>query len=295
LSTGRSGFGAAKRASREFSSRLSDVDVIAYQQNFTFLPKPFDGLGFTGSLTLIDQKGDDFVTTEGTCVPIQFVPKYSYSATAFYEKGPFAVRASYNYRAKTGITSQTPNLYFLLVELYDGKGRILQSTYARVGFRDVAIRGGLVTVNGKPITIRGVNRHEHDPETFHFVSLESMDIQLMKRNNIKAIRTSGYLNDPRLYELVDRYGLYVMASPCLNIEPARSPRDLPREPEPAAIAEAPVALPLPPARPTPVSRCGRGRAPSKSQRRLRSWPASRRSPLRRGPCQALQGRTRRPR
>ncbi|WP_395396683.1 TonB-dependent receptor [Novosphingobium sp. BL-8A] len=79
---------------------------FAYQQNFTFLPKPFDGLGFTGSLTLIDQKGDDFVTTEGTRVPIQFVPKYSYSATAFYEKGPFAVRASYNYRAKTGITSQ---------------------------------------------------------------------------------------------------------------------------------------------------------------------------------------------
>lgn len=109
-------------------------------------------------------------------------------------------------------TAETPNLYFLLVELYDARGRILQSTYARVGFRDVAIRGGLVTVNGKPITIRGVNRHEHDPETFHVVSLESMerDIQLMKRNNINAIRTSHYPNDPRLYELADRYGLYVM-------------------------------------------------------------------------------------
>ncbi|QCB39440.1 TonB-dependent receptor [Sphingobium sp. PAMC28499] len=79
---------------------------FAYQQNFTFLPKPFDGLGFTGSLTLIDQKGDDFVTTEGTRVPISFVPEYSYSATLFYEKGPFAIRGSYNYRAKTGITSQ---------------------------------------------------------------------------------------------------------------------------------------------------------------------------------------------
>lgn len=109
-------------------------------------------------------------------------------------------------------TAETPHLYFLLVELYDAKGRILQSTYARVGFRDVAIRDGLVTVNGKPITIRGVNRHEHDPETFHVVSLESMerDIQLMKRNNINAIRTSHYPNDPRLYELADRYGLYVM-------------------------------------------------------------------------------------
>lgn len=109
-------------------------------------------------------------------------------------------------------SAETPNLYMLLVELYDAKGNILQSTWSRIGFRDVAIRNGLVTVNGKPVTIRGVNRHEHDPETFHVVSLESMerDIQLMKQNNINALRTSHYPNDPRLYELADRYGLYVM-------------------------------------------------------------------------------------
>ena len=109
-------------------------------------------------------------------------------------------------------TAETPNLYMLLVELYDAKGAILQSTWSRIGFRSVAIRGGLVTVNGRPITIRGVNRHEHDPETFHVISLESMerDIQLMKRNNINALRTSHYPNDPRLYELADKYGLYVM-------------------------------------------------------------------------------------
>ncbi|USI74558.1 glycoside hydrolase family 2 TIM barrel-domain containing protein [Sphingomonas morindae] len=109
-------------------------------------------------------------------------------------------------------TAETPNLYMLLVELYDAKGRIVQSTYSRIGFRTVALRNGQVTVNGRPITIRGVNRHEHDPETFHVLSLESMerDIQLMKQNNINAIRTSHYPNDPRLYELADRYGLYVM-------------------------------------------------------------------------------------
>jgi beta-galactosidase len=109
-------------------------------------------------------------------------------------------------------SAETPNLYMLLVELYDAKGNILQSTWSRIGFRDVAIRNGLVSVNGKPITIRGVNRHEHDPETFHVVSLETMehDIQLMKQNNINALRTSHYPNDPRLYELADRYGLYVM-------------------------------------------------------------------------------------
>ncbi len=109
-------------------------------------------------------------------------------------------------------SAETPNLYTLLLELYDAKGAIIQSTGQRIGFRTVEMKNGLVSVNGKPITIRGVNRHEHDPETFHVVSRESMehDIQLMKRNNINALRTSHYPNDPYLYELADRYGLYVM-------------------------------------------------------------------------------------
>lgn len=109
-------------------------------------------------------------------------------------------------------TAETPNLYLLLVELTDAKGQVVQSTPTRIGFRTVAIKDGLVTVNGAPITIRGVNRHEHDPETFHVISKESMerDIQLMKRNNINAIRTSHYPNDPYLYELADRHGLYVL-------------------------------------------------------------------------------------
>ena len=109
-------------------------------------------------------------------------------------------------------TAETPNLYRLLVELYDAGGRIIQSSDARIGFRTVAMRNGVVTVNGKPITLRGVNRHEHDPESFHVISLASMerDIRLMKRNNVNAIRTSHYPNDPRLYDLADRYGLYVM-------------------------------------------------------------------------------------
>jgi beta-galactosidase len=109
-------------------------------------------------------------------------------------------------------TAETPKLYMLLVELYDARGNPIQSTWSRIGFRTIEIRNGLVTVNGRPITLRGVNRHEHDPETFHVISLESMerDIQLMKRANINGLRTSHYPNDPRLYELADKYGLYVM-------------------------------------------------------------------------------------
>jgi len=80
---------------------------LAYQQNFTFLPAPFDGLGITSSFTLIDQNQSgnnsfNFVLTNGDIIALQSVPEYTYSITGFYEKGPFAIRGSYNYRAKTG-------------------------------------------------------------------------------------------------------------------------------------------------------------------------------------------------
>jgi beta-galactosidase len=109
-------------------------------------------------------------------------------------------------------TAETPNLYTLLVEVLDAQGRLIQATPQRIGFRTVEIKNGLVMVNGRPIVIRGVNRHEHDPETFHVMSEASMrrDIELMKRNNINAVRTSHYPNAERWYALADEYGLYVM-------------------------------------------------------------------------------------
>ncbi len=109
-------------------------------------------------------------------------------------------------------SAETPTLYTLLLELVDAQGAVVQATAQRIGFRDVAIRDGQLTVNGRPVYIRGVNRHEHDPDTFHVISIESMrrDIEMMKRNNVNAVRTSHYPNDPRWYDLADEYGLYVM-------------------------------------------------------------------------------------
>jgi TonB-dependent receptor len=78
---------------------------LAYQQTFKFLPAPFDGLGTIASYTKIDTEGNDFITTEGTSVSVPLVPETLYSLTGYYEKGPFALRASYNYRAKSGVTS----------------------------------------------------------------------------------------------------------------------------------------------------------------------------------------------
>jgi beta-galactosidase len=109
-------------------------------------------------------------------------------------------------------SAETPRLYTALFEVFDAAGQLLQATPQRVGFRSVEMRNGQVSVNGKPIMIRGVNRHEHDPQTFHVISEASMrrDIELMKRSNINAVRTSHYPNDPLWYALADEYGLYVM-------------------------------------------------------------------------------------
>jgi beta-galactosidase len=109
-------------------------------------------------------------------------------------------------------SAETPNLYRLLLEFYDAKGALISSTSRMVGFRTVEVKDGEVRVNGKRIMIKGVNRHEHDPHTFHVMSEESMrkDMELMKQANINAVRTSHYPNDPRWYALADEYGLYVM-------------------------------------------------------------------------------------
>jgi beta-galactosidase len=109
-------------------------------------------------------------------------------------------------------TAETPNLYRLVLALRDAQGNVAETVACDVGFREVVIRGGQLLVNGQPIRLRGVNRHEFDPTHGHAVSYERMvqDVTLMKQANINAVRTSHYPNDPRWYELCDRYGLYVL-------------------------------------------------------------------------------------
>ncbi|MBP5516139.1 MAG: hypothetical protein J6X86_04225 [Bacteroidales bacterium] len=108
-------------------------------------------------------------------------------------------------------TAETPNLYTLRLRLLDKKGNVIQTIEKQIGFRIVEIKDGLLCVNGKPVVIKGVNRHEHDAYTGHVVSRESMEqeVQLMKANNINAVRTSHYPNDEYWYDLCDKYGLYV--------------------------------------------------------------------------------------
>jgi beta-galactosidase len=109
-------------------------------------------------------------------------------------------------------TAETPHLYKLSMELFDPSGDLMEVIGAKIGFREVEIRNGLLLFNGKPIKIKGTNRHEFDMTRGRALTRESMvrDIVLMKRHNINAVRTCHYPNDPEWYSLCDEYGLYVM-------------------------------------------------------------------------------------
>ncbi len=109
-------------------------------------------------------------------------------------------------------SAEQPNLYRLVITLKDGDGKPIETMTHHVGFRTVEIRGGQLLVNGRPIYLKGVDRHEHDPETGHYVTVESMvrDIRVMKQHNINAVRTSHYPDDARWYDLCDLFGLYLI-------------------------------------------------------------------------------------
>ena len=110
-------------------------------------------------------------------------------------------------------TAEHPHLEKMFIFLSDSSNlKHIDNACLFVGFRNVRIENGQLLVNGVPVTIRGVNRHEHDPKTGHVISAERMeqDIQLMKANNINTVRTSHYPNNPEFYNLCDYYGMYVI-------------------------------------------------------------------------------------
>ena len=110
-------------------------------------------------------------------------------------------------------SAETPDLYDLLVETRLGKGKKVKEVLAhKIGFRTSEIRNGQLLVNGKPVLLKGVNRHEHHATEGHVVDYASMleDVKLMKEHNINSVRTCHYPDDPMWYRLCDEYGLYVV-------------------------------------------------------------------------------------
>ncbi|WP_339106157.1 glycoside hydrolase family 2 TIM barrel-domain containing protein [Haloterrigena salinisoli] len=119
-------------------------------------------------------------------------------------------------------SAEHPNLYQLALELVDARGETTEAMLEKVGFRTYETtrgqQGAEVLVNGEPVDIQGVNRHETDPDFGRTVPVDRVreDIETMQRFNVNAIRTSHYPNDPSMYRLADEYGIYVQDEVCVE-------------------------------------------------------------------------------
>lgn len=131
-------------------------------------------------------------------------------------------------------TAETPYLYSVELTLSSG-GHTLSTVTQRVGFRTVELKDGLITVNGQAIRLRGVNRHEHHPLHGRAVPLDFIkkDLLLMKSHNVNALRCSHYPPHPRLFDLADELGLWVIDEADLECHgfytAVAQPLDIPEE------------------------------------------------------------------
>ncbi|WP_019852897.1 glycoside hydrolase family 2 TIM barrel-domain containing protein [Actinopolyspora mortivallis] len=135
-------------------------------------------------------------------------------------------------------SDETPALHTVVLELLGPDGTVLQTTQQPVGFREVTTENERILLNGEPVHLRGVNRHEHDPETGRALDRrrQRQDVELIRRNNINAVRTSHYPNDPYWYRLADRKGLLLADE--VDIE-THYREDCSAEPERDCLADRP--------------------------------------------------------
>jgi beta-galactosidase len=154
----------------------------------------------------------------------------SATVSASYKDRNYEVKVSRNIARVKAWSAECPNLYTAVVTLIDLDGNTVESTRCCVGFRTVEICDRQLLINGQPVLIKGVNRHDHDPEHGKTVSREMMlkDIFLLKQFNFNAVRTSHYPNDPMWYDLCDQYGIYILDE--ANIESHANYKTLCRDP-----------------------------------------------------------------
>ncbi len=180
--------------------RLEDVHVRGDKDGNLFV-SAFMTPGLTGvDFTLLDSEGKE-------------VGKWSAPVTKsspMSENGDIIVELEEKVPAVKLWSAEAPNLYTLKVSVYDRNTRY-ENASIPFGFRTSEIKGGQLLINGKPVLIKGADRHELSPYGGYVVTEEEMikDILIMKQLNINAVRTCHYPNDPRWYFLCDKYGLYV--------------------------------------------------------------------------------------
>jgi beta-galactosidase len=132
----------------------------------------------------------------------------------FSQRGPLSIKVKIDGKVPNPAqwSAEKPNLYTTIVSLMNEKGQVVEATGTKIGFRSSEIKGKDFLINGKRVLVKGVNRHEHDPDLGKVPTRELMlkDILTMKQFNINTCRSSHYPNDPLWLALCDEYGLYVI-------------------------------------------------------------------------------------
>ncbi len=172
--------------------RIEDVNIAAGMDgNFTIKSEVTKGISKL-EYQILDKNGKCVASGETAPKKLKAVANGSVSSPALW-------------------SAETPNLYTLKVSAFSKAG-LVESTSIDFGFRTVEIKNAQLLVNGKPILIKGVDRHELNENKGYVLSEADMlrDIRVMKELNINAVRTSHYPNDPLWYSLCDKYGLYVV-------------------------------------------------------------------------------------
>ena len=160
--------------------------------------------GWSVRTTLVDPAGGPVGDPRVDDVPHQHARPYRFAG--------FVVHASWDLPDAVPWSAESPDRYEIRVELLDPRGRIRQTESCLVGVRSVEVRDRRLLVNGQPVWIFGVNRHDHHPDRGKAVTVEDVrdDLAAMRRLNISAIRTAHYPNRDELYDLCDELGFYVV-------------------------------------------------------------------------------------
>ncbi len=181
---------------------LVDIDV----QNL--FPRSRNLEGYSVSMNLYDEVGKVVAPIPPKDAPYDGITQKELRLTGLKD---FKTSLMAIYANPKLWSAEKPNLYTLVIELKDKEGKTVEMVSSQVGFRNVTIKDSYFMVNGQKVKVKGVNRHESNPSTGHFVTREQMEeeVAMMKRANINHVRCSHYPADPYFYYLCNKYGIYV--------------------------------------------------------------------------------------
>jgi beta-galactosidase len=197
--------------------RLTGIerDVMLYARGKTHIDDFFVKGGLDDSYT--NGTVDASVTVKGAGTSTVMLEIFDKTRSKVFSQEQRGGAGTFNFKGTVPKpaqwSSEAPNLYTTVITLKNSAGQVLEATGCKTGFRRVEITDGVFRINGQRALVKGVNRHEHDPETGKAaLTREDMirDITLMKQNNINTCRSSHYPNDPLWLKLCDEYGLYVV-------------------------------------------------------------------------------------